>query len=93
MMTYRIIDVRPDDLSAATAALQQLALALLEELFANDASRMRIIVTFLALLELIKDRAVAAEQGEQYGEIQLMLLRDVEADYVLTIEVPEEADG
>jgi hypothetical protein len=35
-MTYRIIDVRPDDLSAATAALQQLALALFEELFADD---------------------------------------------------------
>ena len=34
-MTYRVIDVRPDDLSAATAALQQLALALFEELFAD----------------------------------------------------------
>src|SRR5262245_56830546 len=34
-MTYRIIDVRPADLSAATAALQQLALALFEELFAD----------------------------------------------------------
>ena len=32
-MTNRVLDVRPDDLSAATAALQQLALALFEELF------------------------------------------------------------
>ena len=34
-MTSRILDVRADDLSAATAALQQLALALFEELFAD----------------------------------------------------------
>jgi len=32
-MTDRVLDVRPDDLSAATAALQGLALALFEELF------------------------------------------------------------
>jgi hypothetical protein len=32
-MTSRVLDVRPEDLQAATAALQQLALALLEELF------------------------------------------------------------
>ena len=29
----RVLDVRPEDLSAATAALQRLALALIEELF------------------------------------------------------------
>jgi hypothetical protein len=34
-MTDRVLDVRPDDLRAATAALQQLALALFEELFAG----------------------------------------------------------
>ena len=33
MSAYRILDVRPDDLTAATAALQRLALALFEELF------------------------------------------------------------
>ena len=32
-MTDRVLDVRPEDLRAATAALQQLALALFEELF------------------------------------------------------------
>ena len=33
MMTPRVLDVRPEELAAATAALQRLALALFEELF------------------------------------------------------------
>jgi hypothetical protein len=37
MMTHRVLDVRPEDLTAATTALQRLALALFEELF--DAGR------------------------------------------------------
>jgi segregation and condensation protein A len=61
-----------------------------DELFTEDASRNRIIVTFLAILELIKDGAVTAEQGEQYGEIQLTLMRDMETDYLLTIDVAED---
>ena len=34
-MTRRVLDVRPEDLAAATVALQRLALALFEELFAG----------------------------------------------------------
>jgi hypothetical protein len=36
MMTQRLLDVRPEELRAATAALQRLALALFEELFGGS---------------------------------------------------------
>jgi len=36
-MTPRVLDVRPEDLNAATGALQQLGLALFDELFGADA--------------------------------------------------------
>lgn len=41
------------------------------ELFANAASRTEIVVTFLALLELIRLKQVKAAQTEAFGEIEL----------------------
>ena len=41
------------------------------ELFANAASRTEIVVTFLALLELIRLKQIAVAQSEQFGEIEL----------------------
>jgi len=41
------------------------------ELFANAASRVEIVVTFLALLELIRLKQLRAVQAEEFGEIQL----------------------
>ena len=41
------------------------------ELFANAASRTEIVVTFLALLELIKIRQLNATQSQEFGEIEL----------------------
>ena len=35
-MTHRVLDIRPEELTAATGALQRLALALFEELFDGD---------------------------------------------------------
>lgn len=64
-----------------------------EELFPKEASRVRIIVTFLAILELVKTGAVTAEQAEIHGEIDVLLLRDIDADEVLAIEDPEEEYG
>jgi chromatin segregation and condensation protein Rec8/ScpA/Scc1 (kleisin family) len=34
-------------------------------------SRLEIVVSFLAMLELIKQRQVVAEQGELFGEITI----------------------
>jgi len=60
-------------------------------LFPEDASRGRIIVTFLAILELIKLGAVTATQQDAYGEIDVVLLRDLDPDSVLTIDFEEAA--
>ena len=57
-----------------------------EELFPEDASRVRIIVTFLAILELVKTGAVTAMQAENHGEIDILLLRDIDADEVMAID-------
>jgi len=42
------------------------------ELFADVTSRMEIVVTFLALLELIRLRVLIACQAEEFGEIEIM---------------------
>lgn len=63
-----------------------------EDLFPEDASRMRIIVTFLGILELIKHGAVMAVQGENHGEIRVELIRDVDADSMLELEIEEEGE-
>jgi segregation and condensation protein A len=42
-------------------------------LFRGSASRLEIIVTFLALLELIKLRRIRARQQEAFGEIEIVL--------------------
>ena len=62
-----------------------------EELFPENASRSRIIVTFLAILELIKVGAVTAVQETAYGEIEVVLVRDLDPDSVLAIDFEEAA--
>lgn len=43
-------------------------------LFRDGASRLEIIVTFLALLELIKERRIRARQAQVFGEIEVSLV-------------------
>lgn len=45
-------------------------------LFRTGASRLEIIVTFLALLELIKRRHIRAQQSNAFEEIEIVLVRD-----------------
>jgi segregation and condensation protein A len=45
---------------------------LFRDLFPEEATRTEIVVTFLALLELIRLRQVLAQQDEAFGEIQLV---------------------
>jgi segregation and condensation protein A len=42
------------------------------ELFASAASRTEVVVTFLALLELVRLKQVRARQNEEFGEIELV---------------------
>lgn len=47
-----------------------------DSLFEADATRIEVIITFLALLELMKIGAVRAAQGEHYGRIVIELAVD-----------------
>jgi segregation and condensation protein A len=42
------------------------------ELFGGAATRTEVVVTFLALLELVRLKQVRARQGEEFGEIELV---------------------
>ena len=49
------------------------------ELFANATSRSEVVVTFLAMLELIRLRQLVAEQAETFGEIEIARPADAPA--------------
>ena len=52
-----------------------------QKLFADAATRMEILVTFLAVLELIKRRKIEARQEQMFGEIELLSIAEwTEAD-------------
>lgn len=51
-----------------------------QALMAQAASRIEVVVTFLAMLELIKRRNIEAQQGELFGDIHLISLGDWGAD-------------
>ena len=48
------------------------------QIFSGGKSRRELIVTFLALLELIRLKQVAARQSEQFGEIRVYRVREIE---------------
>jgi segregation and condensation protein A len=58
-----------------------------DALFPDDSSRARIIVTFLAILELIKHGSLRAVQGETHGSIQVELVRDVDVEELLSLDL------
>lgn len=51
--------------------LQQKPLLRFSELFAGSTSRSEVVVTFLALLELIRLKQLTVAQGDQFGEIEI----------------------
>jgi segregation and condensation protein A len=75
-----------DGLAIVCGYLRVSPRATFDELFPESASRMRIIVIFLAILELIKFGAISVQQLETYGEIEIVLLREVEPGELLTVE-------
>ncbi len=52
-------------------AIEQAARLKFSELFAGATSRSEVVVTFLALLELMRLKRIAAEQPESFGEIEI----------------------
>ena len=51
--------------------IQEQASVKFSALFANASSRSEVVVTFLALLELIRLRQIVAVQAEDFGDIQI----------------------
>ena len=66
-----------------------------ESLFDEVKSRMEVIVTFLAMLELVKVRAIRVFQEEARGEIIIEAAADMDqaAEEVVLEEAEEEQDG
>ena len=52
--------------------MQEHATVLFSKLFESAVTRTEIVVTFLALLELIKMRQLRVRQGEHFGEIEII---------------------
>jgi segregation and condensation protein A len=64
---------------------------LFESLFAEVTTRMEVVVTFLAMLELVKVRAIRIFQEEATGPIQIEAAAGIEnAPAVLAMQDPEE---
>lgn len=64
---------------------------LFESLFAEVTTRMDVVVTFLAMLELVKVRAIRIFQEEATGPIQIEVAAGIEnAPAVLAMQDPEE---
>ena len=61
-----------EKISQILARLESVDSLLFTDLFENTTSKAQVIGTFLALLELIKTRAIKAFQIEQFGAIRIM---------------------
>jgi segregation and condensation protein A len=49
-------------------------------------TRMEVVVTFLAVLELIKRRKIEASQNTPFGEIQIVVLEDWSEEELAELE-------
>lgn len=67
----RLIYTVTEKIEAIRAALAEQPRVSFGNLLPEDASRLEIIVTFLAVLELLKEGSVEVEQAELFGEIFL----------------------
>jgi segregation and condensation protein A len=72
------------DLIAKT--LRQIQRASFRGLLGDKASRLEIVVTFLALLELVKRYRVAAVQDGLFGDIEIQRMEDWKDDEEIEIE-------
>jgi segregation and condensation protein A len=57
-----------------------------QDMLAQAKSRMEVVVTFLALLELIKRRKIEASQSQAFGEIQITVLEDWSEEELAELE-------
>jgi segregation and condensation protein A len=72
-----------------TGWLRQAGATSFRQLLPDRASRLEIVVTFLALLELIKQSIVSASQDSVFGEISLSPLRTIDESEEFELEFGE----
>jgi segregation and condensation protein A len=60
-----------DRITAILTALKEASRITFQQLFARATSRMEVVVSFLALLELIKQRQIEVRQEHLFGEIEI----------------------
>ena len=73
-------------ITAIAAILNHNKNATFQELCGKKASRLEIVVTFLALLELVKRYQVAARQEALFSEIQIEKMEGWNSDQEMEIE-------
>jgi len=85
---HEILGERPAIRPRILAVLERLRVGdvVFTDLFPEGSSRREVIVTFLALLELVKMRAIRATQPERFGPILLTLAVARDADVSLEIK-------
>jgi segregation and condensation protein A len=72
-----------------TGWLRRTGMASFRQLLPQNASRLEIVVTFLALLELIKQSIIAARQESNFGEITISPTRPLAEDEDFELEFGE----
>ncbi|MBF8281077.1 MAG: segregation and condensation protein A [Candidatus Magasanikbacteria bacterium] len=65
---FKTISIK-EKISAIRALLERAGRASLKDVLADAGNRTELIVTFLALLELVKQKSVVAEQNSLFGDI------------------------
>jgi segregation and condensation protein A len=75
---------------SASALHGQNGRASFQKLLENATSRLEIVVTFLAVLELIKRRKIEAKQEQMFGEIELVAIEEWTEDEATLAELEFE---
>jgi segregation and condensation protein A len=84
------VTIRDQIRRIAGALREQSGRASFQKLLENATSRLEIVVTFLAVLELIKRRKIEANQAEMFGEIELVAIEEWTEDEATLAELEFE---
>ncbi len=78
-----------EKISIILSHLQSFQKSTFQNLLSNKKSRVELVVTFLALLELVKRHIITANQTELFGDINLESEKDINQDLELEVEFTE----
>jgi len=79
-----------DRIQIIITALRKVGRTTFQKLFKNAKSKLEIVISFLALLELIKQRQVTVQQDTLFGEIELSLGDSWQGDQDMDFELEFE---